>query len=180
MRGEPQGIAGISKRALTLSATERVRGKLHLPQILAPVLIVAALWTRTAPTWRLAAATDFYTFGYLFPEQRAAFDTLAGLTAPDGIVAASLNSGPIGLYANRAAVRPGYWSPDEWLSFVAHVTAGGRKVYILKDSAELDRPLQALAAQYTIVKIAWLSMPYFPNGDGPSVNQPVALYELAR
>jgi hypothetical protein len=140
------------------------------------VLVVAALWARTAITWQLPASTDFYTFGYLFPEQRAAFDTLAGLTAPNGIVAASLNSGPIGLYANRTAVRPGYWSQAEWLSFVGHVMAEGRPVYILRDSTELDRPLQALTAQYHVVQIAWLPVPYFPQGDGPSINQPVALY----
>jgi hypothetical protein len=141
---------------------------------------VAALWVRTATTWQLAASTDFYTFGYLFPDQRAAFDTMAGLTAQNGIIAASLNSGPIGLYANRTAVRPGYWTQEEWLSFVAHVMADGRTVYILRDSAELDRPLQALQSQYRVTQIAWLPVPYFPQGDGPSINQAVALYVLAR
>jgi hypothetical protein len=154
----------------------RVRGDLRLTRALAPVLVIVALWARTATIRQLSASTDFYTFGYLFPEQRAAFDTLDGLIAPNGIVAASLNSGPIGLYANRTTVRPAYWSQDEWLSFVAHVRADGRTVYVLRDSAELDRPLQALAARYRIVQIAWLTVPYFPNGDGPSVNQPVALY----
>jgi len=145
-------------------------------RILAPVLVIVALWARTATIRQLSASTDFYTFGYLFPEQREAFNTLDGLTAPNGIVAASLNSGPIGLYANRTAVRPGYWSQEEWLSFVAHVMADGRTVYVLRDSAELDRPLQALAGHYRIVQIAWLPLPYFPQGDGPSINQAVALY----
>jgi hypothetical protein len=158
----------------------RVRGNLRcVVSILAPVLVVAALWARTATTWPLPTSADFYTFGYLFPGQRAAFDSLAGLTAPNGIVAASLNSGPIGLYANRTAARPGYWSQDEWLSFVAHVMADGRPVYVLRDSAELDRPLQALAGRYRVTQIAWLPVPYFPGGDGPSINQPVALYEVA-
>jgi len=157
-----------------------VRGDLPLPKILAPVLVVAALWARTATTWALPATVDYYTFGYLFPDQRAAFDTMAGLTAPDSVIAASLNSGSIGLYANRTAVRPGYWSQEEWLSFVAHVMADGRTVYVLRDSTELDRPLQALESRYRVVQIAWLPVPYFPLGDGPSINQPVALYELAR
>jgi hypothetical protein len=158
----------------------RVRGEPRcVARILAPVLVVAALWARTATTWQLPASTDFYTFGYLFPDQRAAFDTMAGLTVPNGIIAASLNSGPIGLYANRTAVRPGYWSQDEWLSFVAHVMADGRTVYVLRDSAELDRPLRALESRYRVIQIAWLSVPYFPQGDGPSINQAVALYVLA-
>jgi hypothetical protein len=158
----------------------RVKGEPRrcVARILAPVLVVAALWARTAITWQLPASTDFYTFGYLFPEQRAAFDTMAGLTVPNGIIAASLNSGPIGLYANRTAVRPGYWSQDEWLSFVAHVMAEGRTVYVLRDSAELDRPLRAVAARYRVTQIAWLPVPYFPGGDGPSINQPVALYAV--
>jgi hypothetical protein len=151
-----------------------------IAKILATALVIVALWARTATIRQLSASTDFYTFGYLFPEQRAAFDSLGDLTAPDGIVAASLNSGPIGLYAKRTAVRPAYWSPEEWLSFVAHVRADGRTVYVLRDSAELDRPLQSLAARYRIVQIAWLTVPYFPNGDGPSVNQPVALYVVGR
>jgi hypothetical protein len=175
-RAQPPYGKAAQRAASLWDSGGRVRGDLRLPKILALVLVVAALWARTAPTWRLPTATDFYTFGYLFPDQRAAFDTLAGLTAPNGVVAASLNSGPIGLYANRAAVRPGYWSQEEWLSFVAHVMAEGRTVYVLRDSTELDRPLQALAAHYHVVQIAWLTVPYFPNGDGPSINQAVALY----
>ncbi len=154
-----------------------MRGE-RVARSLATGLVIVALWVRAAPIRQLSASADFYTFGYLFPEQRAAFDTLDGLIAPNGIVAASLNSGPIGLYAHHTAVRPGYWTQEEWLSFVAHVMADGRKVYVLQDSSELDRPLQALAGRYQVVQIAWLTVPYFPNGDGPSINQPVALYAV--
>ena len=144
-------------------------------QVLVFFLIIALLWARTRFTLQLDAR-NFNTFGYLQAEQRAAFDALARLTPSEAVVAASLNSGPIELYANRDTVRPAYWSEDEWLDFVAHTLSDGRPIYLLVDGVEMQKPLQIAQSHYRLTPIAFLPMPYY-RPDGTSDNLQVALYE---
>jgi hypothetical protein len=143
-------------------------------------LIIAALWARSQVIlWLPVHAKDFYTFGYLRAEQRAAFDALAEVTPPEGIVAASLNAGAVTLYAERDIVRPAYWSEDEWLSFVARALNDGREVYLLLDGLEMQGPLDAVGSLYQINRVISVPMPYFFPG-GSSENQNVTLYEVLR
>ncbi len=116
----------------------------------------------------------FNTFGYLNAEQRAAFDTLKAQTPPGAIIAASLNSGAIDLYTGREAVRPAYWTPEAWLSFVQHAAELGRPVYLLADGEELEAPRQALVPRYTLQTVAELALPYFyPDGHAEARHVPL-------
>jgi hypothetical protein len=143
-------------------------------------VVIALLWTRTRVTLGLPIhAPDFHTFGFLRPEQRAAFDALADLTPNDAIVATSLNSGPVYLYAERDAVRPAYWSQDEWLGLVAQAMKDGRTFYLLMDGVEMDAAYQSLQPDYRLLQVSSLPLPYF-YPDGNSENLRVTLYEVRR
>lgn len=149
-------------------------------QVLVLGLLIALLWTRTQVTLGLLIhAPDFHTFGYLRPEQRAAFDALKDLTPTHAIVATSLNSGPIYLYAERDAVRPAYWSQDEWLDLVARALKDGRTLYLLMDGVEMDAPYRAIQSGYQLSQVSSLPVPYF-YPDGNSQNLRVTLYEVLR
>jgi hypothetical protein len=141
-------------------------------------LLIAALWGRSQVIlWLPLHAKDFHTFGYLRAEQRAAFDTLAELAPPGGIVAASLNGGAVTLYANRDIVRPAYWSEDEWMDFVARAMNDGREVYLLLDGVEMQESLEAVRSDYQLDHVSSLPMPYFFPG-GSSENRDVPLYKV--
>ncbi len=143
-------------------------------------LVIAAFWGRSQVVlWLPVHAKDFHTFGYLRAEQRAAFDTLAGLTPAEGIVAASLNGGAVTLYANRDIVRPAYWSSDEWLDFVAHALDDDRGVYLLLDGVEMREPFEAVRSHYQLNPVSSLRIPFFYPG-GNSENRDVPLYEVVQ
>jgi len=153
-------------------------GRRRVAQVAALGLMIAALWTRSQVVlWLPVHARDFHTFGYLRAEQRAAFDTLAGLVHPQGIVAASLNAGAITLYTNRDIARPAYWSEGEWLEFVARALSDGRGVYLLVDGVEMQEPLEVVQSRYQLNQVSSLPIPYFYPG-GNSENRNVPLYEI--
>lgn len=141
------------------------------------ICLGAALWLRTRITWQLPFSKSFNTFGYLSVIQRQAFGDLARLTPPTGIIAASLNSGPIYLYAGRSAVRPAYWSEEDWLSFLARALSNNYRVFLLLDGDEMEKPKVVALSHYRLVSIASLPLPYF-HPDGSSENVTVALYEI--
>ncbi len=119
----------------------------------------------------------FYTFGTLWPPQRAAFNRLAALTPPHALIGSSLNAGAVDLYAGRATFRPAAWTPEELRRFVQAMRAAGRPVYLLDDGIELQAPRQVLAETYHLIPLAWLPMPYFFTGGG-SENRDVTLYKV--
>ncbi|MBI5292369.1 MAG: hypothetical protein HY872_10885 [Chloroflexi bacterium] len=121
----------------------------------------------------------FYTYGFLTAGQRAQIESIAALTPPDAIVAGSLNTGAVSLYAGRDTLRPGRllqpgrnWSDDEFLAFVK---AAGRPLYLLMDSEEMAAPAAALRARLT--PIAELYLPYYYR-DGSAANQLIPLYKV--
>jgi hypothetical protein len=146
--------------------------------LLVALVVVACLWGRGRETLDIATGRPYFTtFGYLQPEQRRAFDTLAALTPPGAIVASSLNAGPVILYAGRSAVRPAYWSAAEWQTFVARALGEGLALYALADGAEMEAPIAALRARHRLVQVASLPLPYFsPNGG--SDDRHLALYRV--
>jgi len=147
-------------------------------QIAVLVLLIALFWTRSQVIlWLPVHAQDFNTFGYLRAEQRAALDTLAGQTSPQGIVAASLNGGAVTLYAKRDIARPAYWSADEWLDFVSRALEDGRRLYLLVDGVEMEAPLEVVDSHYSLELVSSLAMPYF-YPDGTSEGRSVLLYEV--
>ena len=147
-------------------------------QVAVLALVIALFWARSQVIlWLPVHAQDFNTFGYLRAEQRAAFDTLARQTSPQGIVAASLNGGAVTLYAKRDIARPAYWSAGEWLDFVAQAFEDGRRVYLLVDGVEMEAPLEAAGSHYSLELVSSLAMPYFYAG-GSSESRDVLLYEV--
>lgn len=140
--------------------------------------VIVSLWLRARVTWELPFVTSFNTFGYLTAEQRLSFDRLGRITPSSGIMAASLNSGPILLYSDRQIIRPAYMSEDEWLDFVARAMNAGRRVFLLMDGEEMKKPLQVVRLRYRTVLVSVFPMPYFYPG-GRSANSFVELYEVA-
>ena len=142
--------------------------------------LLAFRWNLTVPLTH-----SFFTFGSLTAEQRQTLGRLAEATPPDAVIAVSLNSGAVELYAHRATVRPGAllqpglsWTPDEWMKFVEIVREEKRPLYLLADSVEMEAPLEAVQARYHTTEIAPpLYLPYYFPGGG-SANQMVALYRV--
>ncbi len=144
-------------------------------------LLLASMWLRSVPTLAATGVGARYSgFGYLLPEQRAAFDTLADLTPPDAVVASTLNSGPVMLYAGRDSVRPSAWTSREWLVLVAYVLDHRGRMFMLDDGDELARPRDDLQGEaYALEPRAELFLPYF-SPDAGSDNRQVILYEVVR
>jgi hypothetical protein len=142
--------------------------------------LLAFRWNLTLPLTH-----SFFTFGSLTAEQRQTLGALADRTPPEAVIAASLNSGAVEFYAQRATVRPGAllqpglsWTTEEWLQFVDVVRAEKRPLYLLVDSVEMDAPLKAVESRYRTTEIAPpLYLPYYYLGGG-SANQLVALYQV--
>ncbi len=128
---------------------------------------------------QLPFLNGFYTYGFLTAGQRAQIESIADLTPPDAIVAGSLNTGAVSLYAGRDTLRPGRllqpgrnWSDAEFLAFVK---AAGRPLYLLMDSEEMAAPAAALRARLT--PIAELYLPYYYR-DGSAANELIPLYKV--
>jgi hypothetical protein len=144
------------------------------------LMLLAWRWTLTLPLTQ-----GFFTFGSLTSEQHQAISQLADRTPPEAVIAASLNSGAVELYAHRATVRPGTllqpsqaWTTDQWLKFVEALRAENRPLYLLADSVEMEAPLKAVQARYPVTEIAPpLYLPYYYLGGG-SDNQLVTLYQV--
>ncbi len=139
--------------------------------------IITLFWLRTDAAIRLAIIPSFNTFGLLTAEQRDALDKLEANTPPDAIVAVSLNSGPVSLYAHRETVRPYEWSEAEWLKFVRVALESGYPVYLLRDGYEIEPPLELTQSRYDAALIGTFFLPYFYPGAG-SINQQVELYRI--
>ncbi|MBI5930861.1 MAG: glycosyltransferase family 39 protein [Chloroflexi bacterium] len=139
--------------------------------------IITLLWLRTDDAIRLAITPSFNTFGLLTAEQRNALDDLEDNTPTNAIVAVSLNSGPVSLYANRRTVRPYDWSEDEWLRFMRVALEAGYPVYLLRDGYQMEAPLKLTSTHFEVTPMGTFFLPYFYPGAG-SINQEVELYRI--
>jgi hypothetical protein len=102
------------------------------------------------------------SFGYMSPEQRAAFDRLAELTPPEAVIGASLNAGAVSLYTGRDAIRPyDSWTRDEWHTFLEAMRARGRPVYLLDDGSLMSELIAQRRAHDRLIPIAELPVPIF-------------------
>ena len=126
----------------------------------------------------------FYTYGFLNAEQRAHIDSIANLTPPNAVIAASLNSGSISLYANRDTIRPGHllqpgrtWTDEELITFVNALRAESRPLYLLMDSEEMTGPADALRKCCRLAPIAELYLPYYYH-NGAAANKIITLYRV--
>ncbi len=130
---------------------------------------------------QLPFLNGFYTYGFLNPEQRSEIESIAALTPADAVIADSLNSGAIALYAKRDTIRPGAllqpgrtWTNAE---FVAFARALDRPLYLLMDSEEMDAPAAALDQCCRLTPIAELYLPYYYRS-GAATNEVVLLYRV--
>jgi len=144
----------------------------------AACIVLLALLVSSDATLLLPVPPMHYNaFGYLVDTQRAAFDALAGLTPENAVVAGSLNTGAVTLYAERDIVRPGAWSEAEWLAVAERLLARGRPIYLLMDGEEMLAPAAALQAVHTLDPVGTLSLPWYYPGGG-SENREVTLYRV--
>ena len=100
------------------------------------------------------------------------------------MIAGSLNSGAVELYAGRLTARPGgvlqpgqAWTEAEWLVFVEALLDQGRPIYLLMDGVEMEAPLEAVKRVYRVEHVADLDLPYYVRGGG-SQNLSVPLYRI--
>jgi len=144
------------------------------------------LFTLLAFRWnaQLPLLNSFYTYGFLNNEQRISFNSLARLTPPNAVIAGSLNTGAVSLYAGRETVRPGHllqpgrnWTDSEWSNFAAALYADGRPLYLLIDSEEMIDPAKALDECCRLSPIAELYLPYYYQS-GAATNEIVPLYRV--
>lgn len=120
--------------------------------------LALARWAMIDNLWRPGWAS----FGYMRPEQRAAFDQIAELTAPASIVAASLNAGAVALYSDREPIRPyDSWTPADWQLFLETMEAAGREVYLLDDGALMAAFIEQEKHTRVLVPMAKLPIPIF-------------------
>jgi hypothetical protein len=115
-------------------------------------------------------------FGAMSAPQRASFDAIARLTPQSAIIGASLNSGALDLYAQRAAFRPADWSSETLDEFLSVTQGKGRAVFLLEDSAALSRVAQNLRGAYRVERVTTLDVPLF--GDAPIAN-PGVLWRIS-
>ena len=142
-------------------------------------IILAFRWSAQLPL-----LNGFYTYGFLNGEQRAHIHSLADLTPPNAVIAGSLNTGAVSLYAQRDTVRPGHllqpgrtWTDSEWNNFAAALHADGRPLYLLMDSEEMIEPAKALDECCRLSPIAELYLPYYYRS-GAATNEIVPLYRV--
>ncbi|MBX7214678.1 MAG: hypothetical protein K1X39_11755, partial [Thermoflexales bacterium] len=133
---------------------------------------------RGIETLQLPLTRGFSAFGHLVPAQRASFDTIRALTPADAVIAGSLNSGAIDLYAQRQAVRPASWTADQLTAFAEALQREKVPFFILDESNELQPALAALRARYTLREVAALDLPYYFLPGGGSENRRVPLYRV--
>jgi hypothetical protein len=149
-------------------------------------IVHSSLFILLAFRWntQLPLLNGFYTYGFLNGEQRVHLNSLATLTPPNAVIAGSLNTGAVSLYAQRDTVRPGHllqpgrtWTDSEWSNFAAALHADGRPLYLLMDSEEMIEPANALQSCCRLSPIAELYLPYYYRS-GAATNEIVPLYRV--
>jgi hypothetical protein len=119
-------------------------------------------WAMIDNLWKRGWAS----FGYMRAENRAAFDRLAELIPPEGIVGASLNAGAVTMYTGRDAIRPyDSWTEKEWDIFLTAMRAGGRPVYLLDDGGLMAEFIREERARRHLTPVAELRVPLFYTRD---------------
>ena len=169
------GIVAVGRRV------QEARQDQRLPPFLRSfgyaILVVALLAVRTRSTWALAGVSDFDTFGYLNPFQRAGFAQIGQDTEATALIGASLNSGSIELHAERVAFRPAVWRAQELCIFVDDALSRRVPLYLLDDGLAMSSALAAARHRYNVELIGYYDIPYYHTGGG-SAGGRVALYRI--
>jgi hypothetical protein len=119
-----------------------------------------ARWAMLDDLWKPGWAS----FGFVRAEQRAAFDRMAALTPPEGIVGASLNAGAVTMYTGRDTVRPyDTWTENDWLTFLGAMQARHRPVYLLDDGNLMSDFIDKQRVRLRVTPIEELEIPLFDD-----------------
>lgn len=114
-------------------------------------------------------------FGYMTASQRQSFDSLNKLIPANAIIGASLNSGPIELYAGRSSFRPADWSATDLRVFLGTAMRSNLDVFLLEDNSSMATVLTHLRNDYRLTQVDKLDVPLF--GDG-QIAVPGALWHI--
>lgn len=158
------GAVEVVRRARAL-AGEGGQAK-RLGRLLLPVGAVAfAVASLAMARWAMIdnlGKPGWASFGYMRPDQRAAFDRLAELTPADAAVGASLNAGAVALYSGRDPIRPyDTWTEEEWGTFLEAMRSEGRPVYLLDDGGLMEEWIREQAGRRRLTPVEELSVPIF-------------------
>lgn len=165
------GAVTLVHRVRSLAAHQR-----QIPRLGRALLPVAAItwvvlslalsrWFMTGSPWRPGWAS----FGYMEPQQRAAFGRLADLTPPQSIIGASLNAGAVMMYTGRDAIRPyDSWTGEEWNTFLEAMRAAERPVYLLDDGGLMAAFIAREGTGRRLTPIEELEVPLFYTQDPDS------------
>ncbi|MDY7040063.1 MAG: glycosyltransferase family 39 protein [Chloroflexota bacterium] len=138
-------------------------------------LALMALSVRTRPVLASLFAPRRASFGYVYAQQRRAFDELAVLVPEDAVVGSTLNGGAVELYTGREAIHPAPWTADEFVRFVHLMATEGRAVYLLDDGVEMQPVLETAREWLRMSEAGELFLPYYLAG-GDSRDRFVILY----
>jgi hypothetical protein len=151
-------------RAITQDRMARLGAALLPAATVGWIILSLALsrWAMIDNLWKPGWAS----FGYMRAEHRAAFDRLAELTPPEGIVGASLNAGAVMMYSDRDAIRPyDSWTEDEWSIFLQAMRAKGRPIYLLDDGGLMAEFIAEEKNNHRLTPIEALAIPLFYTRD---------------
>jgi len=150
------------------------------PAALSPIAIAATMLALAMARWTMiddAFRPGWASFGYVRPDQRAAFDRLAELTPPGSVIGASLNAGAVTMYSGRQSIRPyESWSDDDWRAFVDAMSSNSRSIYLLDDGDLMADFVMRQRGTFRLVPIEPLAIPLF----GASGREVGWLYELVK
>lgn len=138
-------------------------------------LVLTYLGARTAPTLAMVRQPRLLVFGYVSPDERSEFARLGRDVPRDAVVAASLNSGAIERYAGHDAVRPYWWSAEEFTRFVQLLATSRRDLYVLDDGQEMEAFLGRMAATGPPQRLGEYALPTFGLG-GEHLGRGAVLY----
>jgi len=166
------GLVTLARRAWTL-ARDASGGDWVIIATIA--LSLMALAVRTRPVLTRLGEPHRASFGYLYAQQRQAFDELAALVPEDAVIGSTLNGGAVELYTGRQAIHPAPWTEEEFVRFLHLMADEGRAVYLLEDGVEIKTTLAIARQRCNVSLVGELFLPYYlPGGD--SRDRFVALY----
>ena len=156
------GAVSLARRARALAGSRlaRLGPALLSTAIIAGVILSLAMarWAMIDNLWKQGWAS----FGYMRPEQRAAFEQLESLTPANAVIGASLNSGAVMMYTGRDAIRPyDSWTDEEWGIFLGAMQAGGRPVYLLDDGELMAEFIAKERIRRRLTPVELLQIPIF-------------------
>lgn len=162
------GAESLARSARAYTIGHQQVGRLG-PAVVSSISVAAAILALALARWTVIddlVRPGWASFGYMRPDQRAAFDRLAELTPSGAVVGASLNAGAITMLSDRDSVRPyESWSDSDWASFVDLMRSTSRPIYLLDDGNLMTDFIVKLRGSFELVPVEPLAIPLFGAPD---------------